>query len=240
MDKLSPLQRFILLLTLLIGLCYVGSKLYIDLPAIKLWLAQYPLWLSGSLFVLIYVALTAVLWFGTIDLFRISGALLFGPYWSTLFVFLAETVTACILFLLSRKLGREFIEQKFHLKVKHRAYAPDNAGFWTALILRINPLVPFRFMDVGFGLTKLPFRQYFWAVVLGSPLRIFWLQFAIAGMGEAVLEDPTAMRQYFQTNKAALYLTVTYILTVLVLTAGVFIGTLIKRRVLQRQLENLQ
>ena len=153
---------------------------------------------------------------------------------------LAETVTACILFLLSRKLGREFIEQKFHLKVKHRAYAPDNAGFWTALILRINPLVPFRFMDVGFGLTKLPFRQYFWAVVLGSPLRIFWLQFAIAGMGEAVLEDPTAMRQYFQTNKAALYLTVTYILTVLVLTAGVFIGTLIKRRVLQRQLENLQ
>lgn len=238
--KFSPLQRFIVLLLIIIGFSIFGGGLDLDLPQIKAWLSQYPLWLSGSLFILIYVGLTTALWIGTIDLFRITGALLFGPYWSTLFVFIAETANASILFLLSRKLGREFIEQKFNLKNLHHKYPPDNAGFWTALALRINPLVPFRFMDVGFGLTQLPFRQYFWAVVLGSPLRIFWLQFAIAGMGEIVFKNPAAMMQYFQENKAALYLTVIYILVVLVLTVGVFIGTLIKRRALERQLSDLK
>lgn len=239
-NKFTPTQRFFLFLGLIAGLWYLGRSLHIDLGQIKIWLSQYPLWLSGSLFILIYIGLTTVLWVGTIDLFRISGALLFGPYWSTLFVTVAEIANASILFLLSRKLGREFIEQRFNLKDKYRNYSPDNAGFWTALVLRINPLVPFRFMDVGFGLTKLPFRKYFWAVVFGSPLRIFWLQFTIAGMGEVVLKDPAAMMKYLQNNKAALAVSLFYILVVIVLTAGVFIGTMIKRKVLQHQLSDLK
>ncbi len=236
----KPTQRFFLFIALIAGLWYLGRALHIDLVQIKAWLSQYPLWLSGSLFVLIYIGLTTVLWVGTIDIFRISGALLFGPYWSTLFVTLAEIGNATILFLLSRKLGREFIEQKFNLKEKHRQYAPDNAGFWTALVLRINPLVPFRFMDVGFGLTQLSFRKYFYAVVLGSPLRIFWLQFVIAGMGEAVFRNPSAMVEYFRDNPAALALSFIYMLTVVVLTAAVFIATMIKKNALQRQLSDLK
>lgn len=239
-NKLRPTQRFFLFIALIAGLWYLGRTLHIDLVQIKAWLSQYPLWLSGSLFVLIYIGLTTVLWVGTIDIFRISGALLFGPYWSTLFVTLAEIANASILFLLSRKLGREFIEQKFNLKEKHRKYAPDNAGFWTALVLRINPLVPFRFMDVGFGLTSLSFRKYFYAVVLGSPLRIFWLQFVIAGMGEAVFRNPSAMVEYFRKNPAALALSFIYMLTVAVLTVGVFVATMIKKNALQRQLSDLK
>lgn len=238
--KLQPTYRFLIFVALIAGLWFLGRALHIDLVQIKDWLAQYPLWLSGSLFILIYVVLTSILWVGTIDIFRVSGALLFGPYWSTLFVTIAEIGNASILFLLSRKLGREFIEQKFHLKDKDRKYSPDNAGFWTALVLRINPLVPFHVMDVGFGLTKLSFRKYFYAVVLGSPLRIFWLQFVIAGMGEAILHNPASMMEYFQKNPAALGLTFLYMLAVVVITVGVFIATMIKKNVLQRQLSDLK
>lgn len=235
--KLSkPTLHFILFLLLIALMWSLGGALHIDLMKVREWLSHYPIWFSGSLYVLIYVGLTAFLWIGTIDFFRISGALLFGPYWSTLFVFIAETANASILFLLSRKLGREFVEEKFHLKKDDRTYSPDNAGFWTALILRVNPLVPFRFMDLGFGLTKLPFQKYFWAVVLGSPLRIFWLQYVIAGMGELVFKNPMAMFQYFQEHPAVYAFNAIYLFVVIAVTLGAFIGTIIKRNALVRQL----
>lgn len=225
----KPTQHFLLLVTLVVTLWLLGRALNIDLEQVRDWLSQYPLWLSGSLFILIYVGLTTVLWVGTIDFFRISGALLFGPYWSTLFVYIAEIANASILFLLSRKLGRKFVEEKFHLQSKDTKYTPDNAGFWTAFVLRINPLVPFRFMDVGFGLTKMPFRLYFYAVVWGSLLRIFWLQYVIAGMGQAVLKNPLAMAEYFRDNILALAVSVVYFLSVVVFTVGALIIKFIKK-----------
>lgn len=233
-------QHFLLLIIIIATFWFLGQALHVDLVQVRAWLSQYPLWVSGILFILIYVGLTTLLWFGTIDLFRISGALLFGPYWSTLFVTIAEIANASILFFLSRKLGREFIEEKFHLKKGDKKYSPDNAGFWTAFILRINPLVPFRFMDVGFGLTKLPFRKYFYAVVFGSPLRIFWLQFVIAAIGEAVLKNPVLMMEYLQNNKAAMTVSVFYLLGVVIVTMAVFITTVLKKNALVRQLSNLK
>ncbi len=236
----KPTEHFLLFVILILACWSLGHVLHIDLVEVRRALAEYPLWASGFLFILIYVGLTTVLWVGTIDFFRISGALLFGPYWSTLFVTIAEIANASILFLLSKKLGRDFVEEKFHLKKDDKKYSPDNAGFWTAFILRINPLVPFRFMDVGFGLTKLSFRKYFYAVVLGSPLRIFWLQFVIAALGEAVLKNPGLMVEYLQNNKMAMAVSVFYIGGVIVVTLTVFVVTMIRRNVLVRQLSNLK
>ncbi len=226
----KPTQHFLLLVTIIVALWLLGRVLNIDLLQVRVWLSQYPLWLSGFLFILIYVGLTTVLWVGTIDFFRISGALLFGPYWSTLFVYIAEIANASILFLLSRRMGRQFVEEKFHLKPADTKYAPDNAGFWTAFVLRINPLVPFRFMDVGFGLTKMPFRIYCYAVICGSLLRIFWLQYVIAGMGQAVLKSPLAMAEYFRSNSMALAISMVYLLSVVVFTVAVIIIKFIKKR----------
>lgn len=225
----KPTQHFLLFVTLIITLWLLGRALNIDLVEVRLWLSQYPLWLSGSLFVLIYVGLTTVLWIGTIDFFRISAALLFGPYWSTLFVYTAEIANASILFLLSRKMGRQFVEERFHWQSQDAKYAPKNAGFWTAFVLRINPLVPFRFMDVGFGLTKMPFRVYFYAVICGSLLRIFWLQYVIAGMGQAVLKNPEAMMEYFRDNVIALVVSWVYFLIVIIFTVGVVVNKFIKK-----------
>jgi|GEM_PF-414005 len=235
----NPTVRFIFLIGLLIFLWFLASALQVDIHAIRERLSQYPLLISGVLFIAIYVGLTTLLWVGTIDFFRITGAWLFGPYWSTLFVWIAETLNATILFHISRKLGREFIEQKFHLKEKDLKYSKSNAGFWGAFVLRINPLVPFRFMDLGFGLTKIPFEKYFWAVVLGSPLRIFWLQFVIAGMGEAMFKDPIALHRYFMNNIPALLLSVVYFLFVIVMTIGAIIGAVVVNKMTKAPSHNV-
>ena len=225
--KNNPTIRFILLISLLIFFWFLVRALHIDIEAIRYRLSQYPLAISGFLFIAIYVGLTTLLWVGTIDFFRITGALLFGPYWSTLFVWMAETLNATILFHISRNLGREFIEQKFRLKERDLKYSKSNAGFWGALVLRINPLVPFRFMDFGFGLTKLPFPKYFWAVVLGSPLRILWLQFILAGVGEALFKDPGAIYKYLLNNMPVLLLSGLYLVVVFLMTIGAIIAALV-------------
>src|SRR5436189_110289 len=82
----------------------------------------------------------------------------------------------------------------------------------------MNPLVPFRFMDLGFGLTKLPFTKYFLAVVLGSPLRIFWLQFILAGVGEALFKNPSALLDYLMAHQNVLFLSGIYFIGVIIAT----------------------
>lgn len=214
----NPTFRFLLFIAFLIGLWFLGKAFHLDLDKVHAWLAQYPLWISGVCFIVIYVGITTLLWIGTIDFFRTTAALLFGPYWSTLFVYIAEIFNACILFMISRKLGREFVEHKFHLKGKDLEYTKGDSGFWWALALRMNPLVPFRFMDLGFGLTKLSFIKYFWVVVLGSPARIFWLQFILAGVGEALFKDKAALVNYLLAHSDVLMFSGIYFLAVAVMT----------------------
>jgi uncharacterized membrane protein YdjX (TVP38/TMEM64 family) len=225
----NPTARFSLLVGFLVGLWFLGKAFHVDLDRVHAWLTQYPLWISGTCFVVIYVGITTLLWVGTIDFFRTTAAFLFGPYWSTLFVYIAEIFNASILFTISRKLGREFVEQKFHLQGKDLKYT-RNSGFWWALALRMNPLVPFRFMDLGFGLTQLPFPKYFSAVVLGSPLRIFWLQFIIAGVGEIMFQDKAALMNYLLGHMNILLLSGVYFLIVLLLTILAAVVSALNRR----------
>lgn len=226
----NPTLKFLIFLALIAGVWMLGQMYHLDIDRIHAWLAQFPIWLSGLFYIVIYVGVTTVQWFGSIDFFRITGAILFGPYWSTLFVYIAEICNASILFLISRKLGRQFIEEKFHFKDTERKYTPETATFWTALALRINPLVPFRFMDVGFGLSKISFKGYFWAVVFGSPLRILWLQFVIAGVGEAMLKNPMAMMDHLQTNRTAFMISSLYLGGVFLITMIAVVVNLFKKR----------
>ena len=232
MQKLlsNPTVRFILFLAFLAGLWFLGKAFHVDLDKVHAWLAQYPLWISGLCFIVIYVGITTLLWVGTIDFFRTTAAFLFGPYWSTVFVYIAEICNASILFMISRKLGREFVDQKFHLKQKDLQYTKSNSGFWWAFALRMNLLVPFRFMDLGFGLTELPFSKYFLAVVLGSPLRIFWLQFIIAGVGEIMFKDKAALVNYLLSHANVLFLSGIYFLSVLIITITAIVAAALRRR----------
>jgi uncharacterized membrane protein YdjX (TVP38/TMEM64 family) len=226
----NPVVRFLSFIILLAGLWLLGKTFNVDVVQIRTWLLQYPLWLSGLFFVALYVGITTVLWFGTIDIFRTTAAILFGPYLSTILVYIAEVCNASILFSISRKLGREFVEQRFHLKEKDLRYTQNTAGFWWAFALRINPLVPLRFLDLGFGLTKLPFFIFVLSVVAGLPLRIFWLQLILAGVGDAVFKDQWMMVNYLLTHQHILLFSGFYFMAVVIITIVAIIASAIGRR----------
>jgi len=194
----NPAFRFFLLIALLVGLWLLGKFFHVDLTQVRAWLAQYPLWLSGLLFTVVFVGVTTFFWFGTIDFFRITAALLFGPYISAILIYIAEIFNASILFTLSRKLGREYIEQKFHLKEKDISRAGNNAGFWWALALKMNLLTPQRAIDLVFGLTKIPFPKYCLAVILALPGRVLMIQLFLSGLGDMLLKENISLQQMFE------------------------------------------
>ena len=178
---------------------------------------QYPIALSGGIFIVLYIWLTIFTWIGPIDLFRVTGAVLFGPYYSTIFVYIAEMIIATILFNLSRKLGREYVQQRFKLKSKDIEDIKKDSGLFMLFTLRINPIVPYRVLDVVYGLTKMPFRSYFLIALIASFPRIFCLQFILAAVGAAVFKNPQALSSYLLGNRqvtltAGLYLLLVFLL----------------------------
>lgn len=222
----GPTARFITLVCLVVALFFVARIFQFDLGEIRAFFSQYPGWLSAVIFIGMYVGLTSLLWVGTMDMFRISGALIFGAYWGTLFIWIAEILNATILFYASRGLGQKFVLEKIGASKDKLKFMKNPGGFWTAFILRINPMVPFRFMDLGYGLSNIEFPKYFWAVVFGSPARIFITLFIVAAVGEAIIKDPSVLIPYVLAHKNILvmygvYLGIVAVATITAITVGI-------------------
>jgi len=216
-NQRANIFKFIIFVGIIALLWLTGKILPLDKDTIKNSLTRFPLILSCVIFIFSYVIVTFFIWFSK-DIFRIISAFLFGPYISTFLVWISETINAFILFNMARYLGRDFVEDFLRKSGGSLDKKFSEAGFPWLLAFRAVPLVPFRFLDIFTGLTDIPPRRYLWAVVLGSPIRIFWLQYALAIAGESVFKDPRKLSEFMLNNKLLFYWSLIY----LVLVAVVF------------------
>jgi len=100
--------------------------------------------------------------------FAVAGGLLFGAAWGLAWVVVGSTLGAAVGFLLSRYVARE---RFVRLMSKHPKFATiDQAihreGWKVVGLLRMCPL-PFGVSNYAYGLTKVPFRHYLAATVVG-------------------------------------------------------------------------
>ena len=222
--------KFILFIIVIIVCWGIGRYYDFDLEYFQEFFSQFPVVLSGLIYVPLYIVLTFFVWVGPKDIFRVLGALLFGPYISTLFVWIAELGNAFVLFHFSRKLGREFIEKKFNLKPSRLDHVKENSSYFGVLTLRINPLVPFRFMDLGAGLTSITFKKYFNGILIASLVRIFWLQSILAGVGIAMFKDLNALQEFLLNNPTVIIYSALYFLVVIICTIIALVMKFLKRK----------
>jgi len=148
---------------------------------------------------------------------------LFGAYISTVFIWIAEMCNIAILFHISRVLGRDFVEQRMGKRLASLDEKIEQSGFWGIFALRIVPLVPFRFLDLAAGLTKISFRKYFLVSAIGSPLRIFWIQFILAGISDSMLRNASfsemipALVTYISRNTLVFFWSLAYGIAALII-----------------------
>jgi len=205
---------FIFLIAAIILTWYVGRCFHLDTARIQAWLNGYPLFYGGMLYILLYVAISFFLVFAK-DVLWFMAAILFGPFLSALFICIAETINACMLFYLARYLGKPYVEKSLSGRYKNFYERLSRIGFFWLFIFRAAPLIPYRFLDLACGLTGMRFKKYLAAVVLGTPVKMFWVQYILYGVGKSVLDNPYALVDYFVNNKALLLFSLIYIILVI-------------------------
>lgn len=221
---LKTFLKIIVFAAFIFAIIWLGGILSDNIEAVKAFLKNIPYIYSSIFFVVLYILANFVFFADIKDLLKPIGAVIFGAYISTLLIYVAEVINAFIFFNLSRILGMAFVERILKGKF-HKFYDKlSNISFRWVFLLRFVPMVPFRVLDVSFGLSKVSFKKYIWAVILGSPLRIFWIQFILTSIGGFSMEK---MMAYYRENTLISALTLVYF------GVAVLIGFRIKHKLKQ-------
>ncbi len=122
------------------------------------------------IFVIIYTAGVCLFVPGIV--LTVLGAAIFGPYWGFLYVWAGAMGGAAAAFWIGRTLGRDFAASLIGERLKKYDDAIERNGFATVLYLRLI-YFPFTPMNFGMGLTKVRFRDYFFATGLGIIIGTF-------------------------------------------------------------------
>ena len=190
--RLRQELKFLFLLLLIGILWYYGSRFTLDSEQLLASLEGIPFVYRGLIYIILYVIVTFFI-FVSKDVFWFAGALLFGAATSTVLICTAEALNACILFFLSHTLGRAYTGRILAGRHEHLDRRLGGVGFLWLFLFRAAPLIPYRFMDLAAGLTKIPFRKYFAAVLIGTPVKVYWIQSVLTGVGKAVLDDSSSV-----------------------------------------------
>lgn len=202
---------FIILVAGLIFFWYLSRFFNIDISGFENSLLGLPLILSAFLYVLLYVSVTFFVFFSK-DLFWFMGALLFGPFLSGILISFSEIINAAVLFHISRFLGRGYVENKLSGRYSRLDEGLKKLNLFWLIAFRAAPLVPYRFLDLAAGLTGIRFRKYILAVALGTPIKIFWIQYIISVTGKSILNDPSVLAEYLLNNKPLFFFSFIYII----------------------------
>ncbi len=206
----SGLVPFLIFAAFLILAWSLGRLFPLDEAALRRPLAAVPPAAAGAVFVVLYILVTFFLWFSK-DVFRLGAALMFGPLVSTLLVLVAELGNCAVLFFFARRMGKEYVERSLPAGVRGVYDRGGRMGLASLAVIRCAPVFPFRFLDLGAGLSSIPFRRYFTASLIGSPLRIFWLQLVFSLCGTAVLKGPQVLGGYLSAHPGVMLFNLLYI-----------------------------
>jgi uncharacterized membrane protein YdjX (TVP38/TMEM64 family) len=202
----APRVRFVLFLLFIIAFIFLGKLVSVDKGAIDAFLKRVPLPYACVAFAFLYVVGTFMIWYLK-DPLKVVGAILFGAYLSTLLIYLAEIINACIFFKISKSLGQDYVEKSLTGRFKRFYEKIDDINLGWIFLLRAVPLIPYRVLDLGFGLSKLPLKKYILIVILASLPRIFWVQFILAGIKGFSMNGAMT---YFKQNHIVFFLSLAY------------------------------
>jgi uncharacterized membrane protein YdjX (TVP38/TMEM64 family) len=124
----------------------------------------------GKLAVLAYIiayALNTISIMPPIAALSLTAGLAFGAVWGALYLMIGAMIGTTATFLISRYFGRNLIEKMLKGKFKDLDEKLAKNGFMTILFFRVIPLVPYEVLNYAGGLSRIKFRDYFFATLFG-------------------------------------------------------------------------
>lgn len=129
------------------------------------WLSQFGVW-APFLYAILYAANTVTL-LPPIGVLSLTAGLAFGPVVGFLAIMAGAMIGTSATFWIGRRLGREFVERKLKGRLESLNENLSSKGFATILFFRLVPIVPYEMLNYASGLSKIRFRDYSLASLLG-------------------------------------------------------------------------
>ncbi|HEY5974103.1 MAG TPA: TVP38/TMEM64 family protein [Geobacteraceae bacterium] len=117
-------------------------------------------------FMAVYIIQTALSLPGAAILSLAAGAI-FGALMGTLYANIAATIGATLAFLVARYLLRDAVLGRFGPKLEGMNRELEARGLNYLLFLRLVPVFPFFLINLGAGLTRLPFKTFVIGTMVG-------------------------------------------------------------------------
>jgi len=164
---MKRLLRKIIVALLILGVIgwWWQHRATVNPAALRAWIAQF-----GTAAPFVYVALysaNTVTLLPPIGVLSLTAGLAFGPAIGFLAIMAGAMVGTALTFVISRRLGRGFVEKRLKGKFKSLDEALGSKGFATVLFFRVVPIVPYEVLNYASGLSRIRFRDYGLATFLG-------------------------------------------------------------------------
>ena len=171
---------FIFLLLLIVPLAWRWTPLneWVNFATIIQWqqsVKDYP----AAFYLVVGAYLLASLVLFPVTVLNVATVLTFGPIEGNLYALFGWLASAAAGYGIGRGMGREMVT-RLARSWGHRLFEPaDRHGFLTVLIMRVLPVAPFTLVNFFVGATRIRFRDFFLASVIGRIPGVILL--AVAG-----------------------------------------------------------
>lgn len=205
--KINPWVKLILGVCLLSGLFLLVRSLNIDFSQItpekfKETINGFGIW-GPVIYIVFYIARPLILF--PAALLSASAGVIWGVK-GFIYLQIAANLSAVGEFLVARYIARESVEKLLKGKLGNIDQAIEKRGFITVLLIRLIPNLPWDFQNLGLGLTKVKFRDYFWATLIG----IMPGSFALVYFGSSFISVLTNPKNIWKVGVAILLFVLVY------------------------------
>ena len=169
---MKKIGLLVLIAAIVVGFFAFDLHQLLTLNGLKSGLTQFEEWRSDSpilvtgLFLILYVAVTALSLPGAVIMTLAAGAL-FGLILGTAIVSFASSIGATLAFLASRYLLQETVQKRFGDRLKAFNEGVEKEGAFYLFTLRLVPVFPFFLINLLMGLTSLRAFTFYWVSQLG-------------------------------------------------------------------------
>lgn len=145
---------------------------YLTLTAMQQNLAQFQDWrdqqpiLVTLVFFVLYVLMTALSIPGA-TLLTLAGGALFGLAWGLAIISFASTLGATLAFIGARFFLRDWVQKRFHQRLKAINQGVEKDGGFYLFTLRLVPVFPFFLINLLMGLTPIKTWTFYWVSQIG-------------------------------------------------------------------------
>jgi uncharacterized membrane protein YdjX (TVP38/TMEM64 family) len=122
--------------------------------------------LSGLVFLSLYIFVTALSIPGAIIL-TLAGGALFGLLWGTILVSLSSTLGATLAFVIARTFFGEKVRTKFSTRFSKVSKGFEKDGAFFLFSLRLVPVIPFFLINILMAITPIKWFQFLLVSMLG-------------------------------------------------------------------------